>query len=145
MTTSSFRVAYKFPGMNEYTNLNRIHWTKGREAKKAAEEAVLWAIREAKAYGRIQEIKPPYWILFEWHEATAKRDPDNIASAKKYVLDAMQKGGMIEKDSQRFIAGFHDIFVQDSMDGLIVTVYPAEVGEAAEKAMMDILGRAEDD
>lgn len=95
--------------------------------KMAAEEAVEWAVKEARANGQ-REVEPPYWMLFEWHESSRKRDPDNIASAKKYVLDAMQKVGVIENDSQRYIRGFHDRFVDDTMDGLIVTVLPADIG-----------------
>ena len=141
----SFRVAYKFPGLNEYTNMNRIHWTKGREMKRAAEEAVMWAVKEARAHGRIRDVEPPYWILFEWHEASHKRDPDNIASAKKYVLDAMQKAGVIRGDSQRYICGLHDVFVSDSMDGLIVTVYDQRAGTRVEREIMRVLTEECDD
>ena len=139
MEEITFRVAYRFPGLNEYTDANRIHWTKGRRMKMDAEEAVIWAIREAKAHGRIGKAVPPYWILFEWHEASHKRDYDNVASAKKFVLDAMQKTGIIERDSQRYLVGFHDTFESDSMDGLIVTVYSQKDGERAEQAMRKAL------
>ena len=107
--------------------------------KKDAEEAVMWAIREARAHGRMPKIKPPYWILFEWHESSCRRDYDNVASAKKFVLDAMQKAGVIERDSQRYIAGFHDTFEDDSMDGLIVTIYSEEDGKRAELALREAL------
>lgn len=53
------------------------------------------------------------YIHFHWIEANKKRDKDNIASAKKFILDGMQKAGVIANDNWKFIEGFSDKFSVD--------------------------------
>jgi len=48
-----------------------------------------------------------------WYEADRKRDPDNVAFAKKFVLDALRKAGTIPGDGWKHIAGFKDLFFVD--------------------------------
>lgn len=59
-------------------------------------------------------------VRFEWHERTKKRDADNIASAKKFVLDALVKSGVLEDDSRKYVKGFYDKIVDDKEDFVIV-------------------------
>ena len=59
-------------------------------------------------------------MRFEWHERTKRRDPDNIASAKKFVLDALVKNGVLEDDSRKYVKGFYDVIVDDTKDFVIV-------------------------
>lgn len=55
-------------------------------------------------------------MRFEWHERTKKRDADNIASAKKFILDALVKMRVLEDDSRKFVKGFSDVIVDDKED-----------------------------
>ena len=55
-------------------------------------------------------------VRFEWHERTKKRDADNIASAKKFILDALVKMQVLEDDSRKFVKGFYDVIVDDKTD-----------------------------
>ncbi len=55
-------------------------------------------------------------VSFEWHERTKKRDADNIASAKKFILDALVKCGVLVDDSRKYVKGFHDTIIDDSAD-----------------------------
>ena len=55
-------------------------------------------------------------VRFEWHERTKKRDADNIASAKKFILDALVKMKVLEDDSRKFVKGFYDVIVDDKTD-----------------------------
>ena len=41
------------------------------------------------------------------------KDPDNVAFAKKFILDGLQKSGSITGDGMREIAGFTDSFHLD--------------------------------
>lgn len=59
-------------------------------------------------------------MRFEWHERTKKRDADNIASAKKFILDALVKGGVLVDDSRKYVKGFYDVIVDDKEDFVIV-------------------------
>lgn len=64
-------------------------------------------------------------VRFEWHERTKKRDADNIASAKKFILDALVGSGVLEDDSRKYVKGFYDVIVDDKED--FVTVELVEV------------------
>ena len=55
-------------------------------------------------------------VRFEWHEKTKKRDADNIASAKKFILDALVKMGVLQDDSRKYVKGFYDVIVDDKTD-----------------------------
>jgi Holliday junction resolvase RusA-like endonuclease len=59
-------------------------------------------------------------VRFEWHERTKKRDADNIASAKKFILDALVKMRVIEDDGRKYVKGFYDVIVDDKEDFVIV-------------------------
>lgn len=56
--------------------------------------------------------KDSMWY-FVWHESSKKRDPDNVASAHKYVLDAMQEVGYIPNDNCTYVNQLHDYFRYD--------------------------------
>ena len=59
-------------------------------------------------------------VRFEWHEKTKKRDADNIASAKKFILDALVKMKVLPDDSRKYVKGFYDKIVDDKEDFVIV-------------------------
>lgn len=59
-------------------------------------------------------------MRFEWHEKTKKRDADNIAFAKKFILDALVKMRVLEDDSRKYVKGFYDVIVDDKEDFVMV-------------------------
>lgn len=52
----------------------------------------------------------PIKIHFHWIEGNKKRDLDNIAFAKKFILDAMVKYGKLSDDNRRYVTAFTDTF-----------------------------------
>ena len=55
-------------------------------------------------------------VRFEWHERTKKRDADNIASAKKFILDALVNMRVLPDDSRKYVKGFYDTIIDDKTD-----------------------------
>ena len=123
---NSFIVKEKLPSLNEYIDVCRRNKYQGAQFKRDIDEVVGWAIKQALVTRTLRPTKKPCTVSFEWHEKTAKRDCDNIASAKKYILDAMQKQGIIQNDNQKYIKGFTDNFVKDDRDFVIVTLTECE-------------------
>lgn len=129
MTSQSFAIKQRLPGLNEYIHALNINRYKGNALKRETQDAIGWAIKAA-------HLKPvteyPVTIFFEWHEKSKRRDLDNIASAKKFILDALQECGILEGDGQKQLVGFSDMFVVgDVWDGCIVIISFAETVESS--------------
>ena len=72
--------------------------------KKKIEEQISFYIKDLPTF------KKPIVITFTWIEANKRRDYDNIAFSKKFILDAMQKYGKLENDNRKWVVGFTDKF-----------------------------------
>ena len=51
-------------------------------------------------------------MLFKWH-VKGRHDSDNIAFAKKYVLDGMVKAGVLENDNPKCVRHLKDYIYRD--------------------------------
>lgn len=120
---NEFTVKQKLPSLNDYINVCRRNKYQAAQFKREVEEVIGWAIKQAQAKGELKPTDRPIIIYFEWHEKTKRRDADNIASAKKYILDAMQKFNIIPNDNRKYVKGFHDTIIDDTYDGVKVTIY----------------------
>lgn len=121
-----FVINAKLPSLNEYIAKINSNRHTGNKFKQETEELIQWAIKSAKIKKMIQPTCKPCTVHFEWHEKTRKRDCDNIASAKKFILDALQKENIIPNDNQKYIKGFTDNFVKDTKDYVIVKLIEVE-------------------
>lgn len=111
----------KLPSLNDYVRACRANPRYGNKLKSNVEEQLMWQM------GRLRKIQTPCFISFEWHEKTSRRDKDNVAFGKKFILDAMQKAEKLENDNNRCIQGFSDRFVYGNWQGVILRIW--EVGE----------------
>ena len=115
-----FIIKQKLPGLNEYINANRANRYLGAKFKAEVEEAIIWAINQARAAETLYQPEGRIIVNFEWHERTKRRDADNIASAKKFILDALVKSGVLIDDSRKYVVGFHDTIIDDKSGFVIV-------------------------
>lgn len=122
-----FVVDDKLPSLNDYINVCRRNKYNGAKFKKDVEKLILVYIRNAKVKKILKPTDNPIVVHFEWHEKTKRRDADNIASAKKYILDAMQKAGIIPNDNRKYVKGFTDVIIDDKKDYVVVKIEEAEV------------------
>lgn len=122
---NSFTIQGRLPSLNDYINACRSHWSKGAQLKEQTEEGILWDIKAARGSGKLHPVTEPVHISFEWHESDQRRDLDNIYSAKKYILDAMQRAGIIVNDNRRYVKGLTDTIIDDKRDFVRVMIEPA--------------------
>ena len=106
----------KLPSLNDYVRACRKNAFCGNKMKQDIEKMLMWQM------GRLRKIKTPCYICFEWHERTKKRDKDNVAFGKKFVLDAMQKAEKLENDSNKCILGFSDRFIYGEWQGVVLRI-----------------------
>lgn len=121
-TYNGFTVPFKLPSLNDYIDACRANRYKGAKLKEDAESLVAFGIKKAQAEGTLRLPKLPIRLTFVWHEKTRRRDADNIASAKKFILDAMQRVGIIPNDSRKYVTGFTDEIVDDDRDYVEITL-----------------------
>lgn len=94
----------KLPSLNDYVKWCRSN--KFMAAKKKAEIEQEIGLHLTK----MPKMSKPIKIHFHWIEGTKRRDLDNIAFAKKFILDAMVKYGKLENDNRRHVTAFTDTF-----------------------------------
>lgn len=104
------------PSLNQYVNACRSNAYVGAKFKREVEEVIGWSIRQALTSQSLYKPNKAVMVRFEWHERTKKRDADNIASAKKFILDALVNMRVLEDDSRKFVKGFYDVIVDDKTD-----------------------------
>lgn len=97
-------IPYKFPSLNEYVNECRRNKYAGAKMKKQIQEDISWFI------ARLPEYKKPITIQFHWIEGNKRRDLDNIAFAKKFILDALVEQGKLKDDNRKCVTAFTDTF-----------------------------------
>ena len=112
MTDYRFTIPGVLPGLNEVTQANRTHWAAGAKQKKAFTEGIAWVLREQARY-----LKEPIGLAvytYCWYCADKRRDPSNIASACKFVEDALQAAGIIKNDGWKNVRGISHLFDVDA-------------------------------
>lgn len=117
-TQNSFIIQSKLCSLNDYVNACRSNAYKGAKFKREVEDIIGWYI----AISKLPKISSPVIIHFEWHEKTKRRDADNIASAKKFILDALVKQGILIDDSRKYVRGFTDTIIDDAKDFVVVNI-----------------------
>lgn len=66
-------------------------------------------------------------ILFEWYTKDKRVDADNIAFAKKFILDGFEAANIIAGDGRSIVDGFIDTFKIDKQNPRVeVTFYKLE-------------------
>lgn len=107
-----FTIDMKLPSLNEVIEANRNNKYTGSRMKKKIETDIGNFITIAKCLGTLYPVgEEPIVIFIEWHEGNKRRDADNIESAQKFILDALQKYGILVKDSRKYVKQvYHKIF-----------------------------------
>lgn len=96
-------IPHRFVSLNEYINAERTNRYMAAKIKKS-ETAIA-----AEAFGRLPSINKLCKVRFTWFVTDKRRDLDNIAFAKKYILDGAVDAGFIPGDNMKYIIGFEDV------------------------------------
>ncbi|MBQ6929027.1 MAG: hypothetical protein IJN27_01805 [Oscillospiraceae bacterium] len=113
------KIPYKLDGLNEYTEECRNSKYDGNKCKRENEKIIRLCIRNC----RLKKMPGAYFVRFTWWEATKQRDKDNVAFAKKFILDALQKEKITKGDDNRYLLGFEDRFVYGQGQGVVAEIF----------------------
>ena len=106
----------KLPSLNEYVDACRSNAYRGARMKRDVEEQIGWFLTG------VPRIEHPVVIQFTWIEKDNRRDYDNIAFAKKFILDALQKYGKLKNDNRKCVKGFSDTFLLGDRTHVLVGI-----------------------
>lgn len=120
-----FEIEAKLPGLNDMIKRNRANKYQGAQDKRMWQNV---CITFMKAH-HLKKIENSAALIFEWHEKTRRRDKDNVARAKKYILDRLQVGGYLKNDNNKYISGFVDRFVYDGQQKVVITILESDTEE----------------
>lgn len=121
---ASFTIEGRMPGLNEFIRADRNRrWPEGPQMKAAETSRAAWSARAA----RVPRFQGPVHITFHWFEPAGgrRRDLDNVAFAKKFILDGLVSAGVIADDSPRWVVGFRDVFSYCADPHIVVTISEA--------------------
>lgn len=102
-------VEKKMPGANDYIAACNASRFKANDMKQTYTDLAAWCAKAA----RMRSYIGPVSVDFLWVEENGRRDPDNIAFAKKFIMDGLVRANVLRDDSMRFVRGFSDSFDVD--------------------------------
>lgn len=117
-----FEIPVKFITLNEYINKckqSRGNYSPAQMYKGKMDAVIAFYCKQ----GKVRPINKPFKMHCIWYEETARRDPDNVAFAKKFILDGMQKAKILKNDNSRLVKGFMDSFVYGEGQKVVVEIY----------------------
>ena len=110
----------KLPSLNEYVNACRSNRFQGGKMKKDLENDIGVYI------AKLPRFEKPVKIHFHWVEGNKRRDLDNVAFAKKFILDSMVKNGKLKDDNRKFVTAFTDTFEYSNETKVILEITEGE-------------------
>lgn len=119
----------KLPSLNDYVRACRSNALKGAKFKKEYEYGIGWYLN------KLPTFEKPVRIHFHWIEENKRRDYDNIAFAKKFILDAMVKCGKLKDDNRRYVVAFTDTFSYGEKTKVVMDIEEVESDEEAREFM----------
>lgn len=114
--------------LNEFINAERRNRYIAAKIKKD-ETGYCQDVAE-KSELKLQETDFPCALIITWYVKNKRKDADNIAFAKKFILDGLVEAGVLPNDNRKYVQGFIDIVKEDKEHQRIeITFVPIEVLE----------------
>lgn len=108
----------RFPGLTEIISSSKDHPMKYSAMKKSYTDICAAEFRLKSPAKNLAAV----FLTFHWIEPNRKRDPDNIAAAKKFIIDGMVRAEIIGNDGWKHVYGFTDRWSMADKPGVMVTV-----------------------
>ncbi len=108
----AFTIPGRFIGLNDYVGACRRNRYIGAKLKREQQDIALRAIEAAD----LLKVRRKVDISFTWVEPNSRRDHDNVAFAKKFILDALVEAGVLENDNPHVVGNFADYFLVNRSD-----------------------------
>ena len=115
-----FEIPLKLPSLNDYIRVCRSNKYQAAKYKRDIEADI------GVFLTRMPKWTKPITIHFHWIESNKRRDYDNIAFAKKFILDAMVKFEKLNDDNRKCVTAFTDTFEYGDKSKVILLIREVE-------------------
>jgi len=117
----------ELPDLNSYINTERSNKFAAHQLKKKATRAVQHEINLQISKFKVKKFKRIY-LYIDYYCKDKRKDMDNVAFAKKFILDGMVNAKVIPNDGWKQIAGWEERFYIDKNNPRIeiLLVEPAD-------------------
>lgn len=95
--------------LNTYIQKERGNRFAAAAIKEEETRRVYWECKSQK----IKRIEKPVFVTCTWFCKNKRKDKDNVAFSKKFILDGLVKAGVLIEDGWKEILGFKDVFEVD--------------------------------
>lgn len=90
----TFDILGKLPTLNEYSKAERTNRHMAAKLKRETQDSIIAQIPQ-----NAPSFNGAVLVAFRWVRPDMRCDKDNVAFAKKFILDALQEAGIITTDS----------------------------------------------
>ena len=116
-----FEIPGTLPTLNEYINRERTNRFAAAKIKKETQEYIRSCIPlDAPHFRGVVKVG------FKWIRADMRSDKDNVAFAKKFILDALQEAHVIERDSWKLCTPYDFGFAVNKQNPRTIVVIEEE-------------------
>lgn len=116
----------RLPGINEIVGANRYNRYAGASQKKEVQARLASSWRFMTG-GRRFTRHATVWVRF--YEPDNRRDDDNVFGGLKFILDTLQKMGVIKNDSPRYVHVLPERFTDRENPRVEVEIEEDEYGK----------------
>lgn len=109
-------IDYSFTTLNEYIRIERGNKFKANDIKCRETGIVKYFCVGKKV------MSYPCKLIFTWHVKNKRKDLDNIAFAKKSIIDGLVKAGTLENDNLNKIQALEDKVIFDTKEYVEVVI-----------------------
>lgn len=109
----------RLPCMNDLIAANRLNKYAGAGVKKKTQRQII-LILQPQVQG--QRFTEKVNIHIEYYEKDMRRDEDNVMSAAKFILDALQDIELILNDSRKYVHLTQEVFTDRENPRIEITI-----------------------
>ena len=113
-----FDIPVRLPGLNDVIGANRQNCYAGAKLKRETDALLGLYIKAA----HLKPVKQLCIVHMVFTEPNRRRDVDNVESAKKFILDALVRSGVLENDNPKHVIACPAYTVYGEGAGVRVTI-----------------------
>lgn len=109
----------RLPCMNDLIAANRMNKYAGAGVKKKTQRQISLILQpQVKERKFTEKVN----IRIEYYEKDMRRDEDNVMSAAKFILDALQDMDIIQNDSRKYVHLTQEVFTDRDNPRIEITI-----------------------